>query len=93
MVARLKFTAVFVKLFSTDLAASAAVQNQPHSWGTFGYLEGTLAGGWAGGERLKRENTVKMLQNAKYPRGKGDLKGFDLTHCSGQPRFYGGQVH
>lgn len=55
VITRLGLTAVLVELFSADFTAAAAVQNQTDSRGTFGHLQRALAGGRAGGKRLRNE--------------------------------------
>lgn len=52
VIAGLALAAVLVELFSADLAASAAVQDQTHSRGALRHLQGALADCWARGECL-----------------------------------------
>lgn len=53
MVAGLRLAAVLVELLGADLAAAAAVPDQADSGGALGRLQGAVAGGGAGGERLQ----------------------------------------
>lgn len=53
VVAGLHFAAVLVELLGADLAAATAVPDQPNSRGALGHLQGAVAGGGAGGERLE----------------------------------------
>lgn len=74
VVAGLRFAAVLVELLGADLTAAAAVPDQPDSRGALGRLQGTVAGGGAGGERLEGEKTRVRL-GAGRRRGAGEGTG------------------
>lgn len=61
VVAGLHFAAVLVELLGADLTAVAAVPDEPDSRGTLGCLQGAVAVGGAGGERLEGERTRVRL--------------------------------
>lgn len=81
VVAGLRLAAVFVELFGADLAAAAAVSDQPDSRGALGRLQGAVAGGGAGGERLEageeaRETRCRALERRRSCPRKGRRTDF-----------------
>lgn len=69
MVAGLRFAAVLVELLGADLTAATAVPDQPNSRRALGRLQGAVAGGGAGGERLEGgEETRETRRGAQEGR-------------------------
>lgn len=95
VVAGLRFAAVLVELLGADLTAAAAVPDQPDSRGALGRLQGTVAGGGAGRERLEKGKDfceTRRLAQGGLPRegtgvsdpvGKGNSDP-DQPHSPGQ---------